>query len=120
MPHKDNGPRRLHAAGAVVYYGSTGIPRTVVLPVLICALLLAILVSQSWGGTPQASQDNSSRLAHMSLEDLGKIEVTTASKEPVQASRTPAAIYVITQEDIHRSATPSIPTCIPLPPHLAA
>jgi len=116
MPPKDNWPRRLHAAGAVVYYGSTGIPRTVVLPVLISAFLLAILVSQSWGGTPQASQDNPSRLAHMSLEDLGKIEVTTASKEPVQASRTPAAIYVITQEDIRRSGATSIPEVLRLAP----
>jgi len=99
-----------------VYYGSTGMSRTVVLPVLISALLLTILASQSWGGTPQAGQDNPSRLTHMSLEDLGKIEVTTTSKEPVQASRTPAAIYVITQEDIRRSGATSIPEVLRLAP----
>src|SRR5438093_5662739 len=52
----------------------------------------------------------------MSLEDLGDIEVTTASKEPVKASLTPAAIYVITQEDIRRSGATSIPEVLRLAP----
>jgi iron complex outermembrane receptor protein len=52
----------------------------------------------------------------VSLEDLGQIEVTTASKEPVKASRTPAAIYVITQEDIRRSGATSVPEALRLAP----
>src|SRR5205823_7387633 len=52
----------------------------------------------------------------MSLEDLGDIEVTTVSKEPVKASQTPAAIYVITQEDIRRSGATSIPEALRLAP----
>jgi len=48
-------------------------------------------------------------LKGLSLEQLGNIEVTTASKPPVKVSRTPAAIYVITQEDIRRSGATSIP-----------
>src|SRR5438093_4601437 len=52
----------------------------------------------------------------MSLEDLGDIEVTTASKEPVKASLTPAAIYVITQEDIRRSGITSFPEVLRLAP----
>src|SRR5205807_9728364 len=47
---------------------------------------------------------------------LGNIEVTTASKEPVKVLRTPAAIYVITQEDIRRSGATSIPEALRLAP----
>jgi iron complex outermembrane receptor protein len=50
------------------------------------------------------------------LEELGQIEVTTASKVPVKASRTPAAIYVITQEDIWRSGATSIAEALRLAP----
>jgi iron complex outermembrane receptor protein len=50
------------------------------------------------------------------LEELGQIEVTTASKVPVKASRTPAAIYVITQEDIRRSGATSIAEALRLAP----
>ncbi|HTC93264.1 MAG TPA: TonB-dependent receptor [Terriglobales bacterium] len=80
------------------------------------AFVLMMLVSRGWGGTPQAGPDNQSSLTHMSLEDLGKIEVTSTSKEPVQASQTPAAIYVITQEDIRRSGATSIPEVLRLAP----
>lgn len=112
----DRWPRRLHPTKSVVYCRTTGMPRRVVLTALISVFFLAISVSQSWGGTPQIGQDTESRLTHMSLEDLGKIEVTTASKEPVQASRTPAAIYVVTQEDIRRSGATSIPEVLRLVP----
>src|SRR6266478_6458427 len=44
------------------------------------------------------------------------LAVTTASKVPVKATRTPAAIYVITQEDIRRSGATSIPEALRLAP----
>jgi iron complex outermembrane receptor protein len=52
----------------------------------------------------------------LSLEQLGNTEVTTVSKEPVKVARTPAAIYVITQEDIRRSGATSIPEALRLAP----
>ena len=52
----------------------------------------------------------------LSLEQLGEIEVTTASKQPVQVNKTPAAIYVITQEDIRRSGATSLPEALRLAP----
>jgi len=64
----------------------------------------------------QNDQNPPDNLKQLSLEQLGKIEVTTASKEPVQATRTPAAIYVITQEDIRRSGASSIPEVLRLVP----
>jgi len=52
----------------------------------------------------------------MSLSELGNLKVTTVSKEPEEVWRTPAAIYVITQEDIRRSGATSIPEVLRLAP----
>jgi len=79
-------------------------------------LLLVVLVKESHSESTQTEQKPEGRLTHVSLEDLGQIEVTTASKQPVKASRTPAAIYVITQEDIRRSGATSIPEALRLAP----
>src|SRR5437899_12202017 len=64
----------------------------------------------------QSNQNPPKNLKQVSLEELGQIEVTTASKVPVKATRTPAAIYVITQEDIRRSGATSIPEALRLVP----
>jgi iron complex outermembrane recepter protein len=56
------------------------------------------------------------QLKTMSLEQLGNVEVTTVSKEPEEVWRTPAAIYVITQDDIRRSGATSIPEALRLAP----
>ena len=55
-------------------------------------------------------------LKTMTLEELGNTEVTTVSKEPVEVWNTPAAIYVITQDDIQRSGATSIPEALRLAP----
>jgi len=55
-------------------------------------------------------------LNQMSLEQLGNVEVTTASKEPEQVWQTPAAIYVLTQDDIRRSGATTIPELLRLVP----
>src|SRR5580700_1213870 len=65
---------------------------------------------------PGAQGQGPEALKTLSLEELSQIEVTTASKEPVKASRTPAAVYVITQEDIRRSGATSIPEALRLAP----
>jgi iron complex outermembrane receptor protein len=55
-------------------------------------------------------------LKNLSLSELGNIEVTTVSKEPVVVWKTPAAIFVITQLDIQRSGATSIPEALRLAP----
>jgi iron complex outermembrane recepter protein len=65
-----------------------------------------------------SDQKPDENLKHLSLEQLGNVEVTTASKGPEQVWRTPAAIYVITQEDIRRSGATSIPEVLRLAPGL--
>lgn len=52
----------------------------------------------------------------MSLEQLGNIEVTTVSKEPEEVWSTPAAIYVLTGDDIRRSGATNIPDALRLVP----
>jgi iron complex outermembrane recepter protein len=63
-----------------------------------------------------ASAQQNGELKSLSLAELGNIEVTTASKSPVKQSRTPAAIFVITQEDIRRSGVTTLPEALRLAP----
>jgi iron complex outermembrane receptor protein len=65
---------------------------------------------------PEAAAAAPGSLKGLSLEQLGNIEVTTVSKDPVKVMRTPAAIYVITQEDIRRSGVTSLPEALRLAP----
>ncbi|MGB6722518.1 MAG: TonB-dependent receptor [Terracidiphilus sp.] len=55
-------------------------------------------------------------LNHLSLEELGNVEVTTVSKDPQTVQKTPAAVYVITHDDIVRSGATSIPEALRLAP----
>ncbi len=78
-------------------------------PVSLCFILSLLAVSAS-AQTPPGG------LKGLSLEQLGEIEVTTATKQPVPVNKTPAAIYVITQEDIRRSGATSLPEALRLAP----
>lgn len=84
--------------------------------ILLCLLLAAAAVDASFADDSEANPEGKARLTHLSLEQLGETEVTTVSKEPVKISRTPAAIFVITQEDIQRSGATSIPEVLRLAP----
>ncbi len=53
-----------------------------------------------------------------SIEDLMNIEVTSVSKKEQKISQAAAAIFVITQEDIHRSGATNIPDLLRLVPGL--
>ena len=80
--------------------------------------LLAAVMPLMRGDLPQpgADQTGPAALKNLSLEELSQIEVTTPSKEPVKAFQTPAAIYVITGEDIRRSGATCIPEALRLAP----
>jgi iron complex outermembrane receptor protein len=54
----------------------------------------------------------------LSLEELSNIEVTSVSKAPERLGEAPAAIYVITREDIRRSGATSLPEALRLAPNL--
>src|SRR5438477_10340492 len=74
-------------------------------------LLIAELVKGA-----QADPGDRQQLSHLTLQQLADIEVTTVTKEPKEVSRTPAAIYVLTSEDIRRSGATSIPDLLRLVP----
>jgi iron complex outermembrane receptor protein len=60
--------------------------------------------------------DNQRDLTSISLEELAQTRVTSVSKEEEPLFQTPAAVYVITAEDIRRSGATSIPEALRLAP----
>jgi iron complex outermembrane receptor protein len=75
--------------------------------------VLAVLVLYALPGWPQQTPPD---LAERSLEDLMNVEVTSVSKTAEPLSRTAAAIFVITQEDIRRSGANNIPDLLRMVP----
>ena len=65
-------------------------------------------------GAPQSVED----LRGLSIGDLANLNVTTVSRRPEQVGRAPAAVYVITAEDIRRSGATSLPEALRLAPNL--
>ena len=57
-------------------------------------------------------------LTTLKIEDLMNVDVTSASKKEQKLSRVPAAIFVITQEDIHRSGATNLPDLLRMVPGL--
>jgi iron complex outermembrane receptor protein len=78
----------------------------IVLPSFICTTVHAEM----------DSAQNSNPVKQLTLEQLGNVEVTTVSKEPEEVWKAPAAIYVLTGEDIRRSGATSIPEALRLVP----
>jgi iron complex outermembrane recepter protein len=83
--------------------------------ILPFVVALFFLSSASFAGSAQPDQSGNP-LKHLSLAELGSVEVTTASKEPEEVWKTTAAVYVITHDDIERSGATSIPEALRLAP----
>ncbi|HEX4645825.1 MAG TPA: TonB-dependent receptor plug domain-containing protein, partial [Verrucomicrobiae bacterium] len=76
-----------------------------------------------WAATLDTSRaveigTNQTDLAEMTLEKLMEIDVTSVSKKAEKLSESPAAISVLTQDDIRRSGATSIPEALRLIPGL--
>lgn len=93
---------------------STQSARRIGLVGLVCALAFTTALPCQPQDGPQKSPD----LANQSLEDLMNIEVTSVSKKEEKLSRTAAAVFVITQEDIRRSGATTIPDLLRMVPGL--
>jgi iron complex outermembrane receptor protein len=78
------------------------------------------LVGAALGGPGRTLADVSTSpdLTQMSLADLASVEVTSVSKSVESLQHAPAAIYVITHEDIIRSGATSVPEALRLAPNL--
>jgi iron complex outermembrane receptor protein len=81
------------------------------LPLLLGLGLLA-------GGVGLAQMPARADLGQMNIEELMNIHVTSVSKKQEKLAESPAAIYVITQEEIRRSGLTSIPEILRMVPGL--
>jgi iron complex outermembrane receptor protein len=81
------------------------------------ATLLLLVCQAVWGQIPQAGNSRvSPDLTQVSLENLMNMEVTSVSKKEQKMSQVAAAIFVITQEDIHHSGATNIPDLLRMVP----
>jgi iron complex outermembrane recepter protein len=81
---------------------------------LASGLLAAALIALAHTGHAQRLED----LQNLSIEQLGDIKITSVSKTTEQLSDAPAAIYVISHDDIVRSGATTIPEILRLAPNL--
>jgi iron complex outermembrane recepter protein len=67
---------------------------------------------------PVAGAAESEELSALSLKELGSLQVTSVSKSPELLREAPAAIYVITQDEIQRSGVTSLAEALRLAPNV--
>jgi iron complex outermembrane receptor protein len=81
---------------------------------------LSILLLTTTAVRAESTADTNSiqSLKRMSLDDLMNVEITSVSKKEEKLTDAPAAVYVLTQEDIHRSGATCIPEALRLVPGL--
>ena len=82
---------------------------------LITVMVLGSLISEGHAQQPPKGPQD---LSSLTIEDLMNIKVTSVSKKEEKLSRTAAAIFVITQEDIRRSGATNIPDVLRMVPGL--
>src|SRR6266487_1559283 len=82
--------------------------------VLVLSALLASAAAPAFSAEPPRSSD----LAELSIEELGNIQITSVSRHAERLSDAPAAIFVITGEDIRRSGATRLSEALRLAPNL--
>lgn len=78
----------------------------------LCAALLS--AGSAWAQTVETSAG----LGDLSLEQLSDVQVTSVSRSAQSVGEAPAAIYVITSDDMVRAGVRSIPGALRLAPNL--
>ncbi|MET1112372.1 MAG: TonB-dependent receptor [Allosphingosinicella sp.] len=82
------------------------------------AALLALIPQPVLAQAPGGEADTVEELRELSIEELARIEVRSASKQAEPIGRAPTAIFVITGNDILRSGATSLPEALRLAPNL--
>ena len=88
-------------------------------PFFMCKISLFVLTALFMLQTQVRASGESGEfegLLSMGLEDLMNVKVTTAFKKPQSVKNIPAAVYIITSEDIRRSGAESIPELLRVVP----
>jgi iron complex outermembrane recepter protein len=83
-----------------------------------CLLLFGVLCGEVGAQEPEPRVVQKTDLASMNIEDLMNVKVTSVSAKEQKLSRAAAAVFVITQEDIHRSGVTNIPGLLRMVPGL--
>ena len=78
------------------------------------AVIVGVFIALA--GVPADAQTSTQDLKRMRLDQILEIQVTTVSRVPQNSATAPAAVYVITHEDIRRSGATSIPQLLRLAP----
>lgn len=80
-------------------------------------LILTVFFVAAVPGFGQSLDSNpGTDLTEMSLEELMNLEVTSVSKKAEPIMQAPSAVFVITQDDIHRSGATSVPDMLRMVP----
>jgi iron complex outermembrane recepter protein len=87
--------------------------------ILIWVLLFQVSVPKEAAAQASAvTESKASQLADLSLEELLNLRITSVSKKEQQVGQAPAAVYVITGEDIRRSGALTLPDALRMAPGL--
>src|SRR6185436_13885060 len=90
----------------------------VVGPACSAGCLALLLMAQPARAAAPADSRPSEDLAALSLEELSNITVTSVSGHAERLSDAAASVYVITNEEIHRSGSSTLPEALRLAPNL--
>jgi iron complex outermembrane receptor protein len=84
------------------------------------ACLAALLFTYAADANAQARDEpiQTAELGDLSLEQLGDVQVTSVSRSAQSVGEAPAAIFVITADDMERAGNRSIPAALRLAPNL--
>jgi iron complex outermembrane receptor protein len=81
---------------------------------LLCAVL--VMLASAGQAAVRAQKNSAIDIALLPIEDLMNIEITSASHKEQRFGDIPAAVYVITEEDIRRSGVTTLPELFRLVP----
>jgi len=85
---------------------------------LSLAMVLSRASAQPFEFLSSAQPSRGTELIHLTLEDLGKINVTSVSRKSESLSSAAAEIHVITSEEIRRSGVTLLPEALRMAPGL--
>jgi iron complex outermembrane receptor protein len=88
------------------------------LPDISAATVMLLLSLSACSEVHAAEAGGGARLADMSLEELANIQITSVSKRPESLADAPAAVFVITADEIRRSGAATLPEAMRLAPNL--
>src|SRR4051794_40257099 len=79
---------------------------------------IALAISLALAGRAARAEKPNEDFSRLSLDDLMNVEVTSVSKHAERIAEAPAAVTVISQDEIRRSGMNSIPELLRLSPGL--